>query len=236
MTGADSGSEVPPRGGRVTWASGVRSRAMRVGPLRVAGSRLSGARPGGPRDGQSGLAAGAEPGGPRDGQSGPAAGAEPGGPPGPGGDFLGTAGVAVGRTVQVVIQWVRRHPLEAVAVVLLGLGGLIYPPIWLIGALVATFSKAWSISDKWIGLALPVFLVIVGIVVEVSLTAPSALDHLRPRRLGVRRPPQPDPRPAGRDLPGLAGRARSALARCPALAEGPPVRLSWRDAASSGSR
>ena len=169
MTGADSGSEVPPRGGRVTWASGVRSRAMRVGPLRVAGSRLSGARPGGPRDGQSGPAAGAEPGGPRDGQSGPAAGAEPGGPPGPGGDFLGTAGVAVGRTVQGVIQWGRRHPLEAVAVVLLGLGGLISPPIWLIGALVATFSKAWSISDKWIGLALPVFLVIVGIVVEVSL-------------------------------------------------------------------
>ena len=37
------------------------------------------------------------------------------------------------------------------------------------GALVAIFSKAWTISDKWIGLALPVFLVIVGIVVEVSL-------------------------------------------------------------------
>jgi hypothetical protein len=126
---------------------------MRVAPLRTASSRLSGARPGGPRDGQSG----------------PAAGAEPDGPPGPGGEFLATAGAAAGRTVQLVVRWVRRHPLEAVAVVLLGLGGLIYPPVWLMGALVAIFSKTWSISDKWIGLALPVFLVVVGIVVEVSL-------------------------------------------------------------------
>ncbi len=127
----------------------------------------------------------------------------------------------------MVVRWVRRHPLEAVAVVLLGLGGLIYPPVWLMGALVAIFSKAWSISDKWIGLALPVFLVIVGIVVEVSLDGTHKdWTTLRPRRLGVRRPPQPDPRLAGRDLPGLAGRARSALARGPAVAEGAPVRLS----------
>jgi hypothetical protein len=151
--GAGPGPAVPPRDARVTWASGVRSRAMRIGPVRTASARLSGSRSGGPRDGQSG----------------PAAGAEPDGPPRPGGEFLATAGGAAGRTAQVVVRWVRRHPLEAVAVVLLGLGGLIYPPVWLMGALVAVFSKAWSISDKWIGLALPVFLVIVGIVVEVSL-------------------------------------------------------------------
>jgi hypothetical protein len=151
--GADSGPAVPPRGARVTWASGVRSRAMRIGPVRTASARLSGTRSGGPRDGQSG----------------PAAGAESDRPPRPGGEFLATAGGAAGRTAQVVVRWVRRHPLEAVAVVLLGLGGLIYPPVWLMGALVAIFSKTWSISDKWIGLALPVFLVIVGIVVEVSL-------------------------------------------------------------------
>jgi hypothetical protein len=63
----------------------------------------------------------------------------------------------------------RRHPLEAIAVVLLGLGGLIFPPVWLIGAAVALLSKIWDFRDKWIGLALPVFLVIVGMGAAVSL-------------------------------------------------------------------
>ncbi len=28
----------------------------------------------------------------------------------------------------------RRHPLEFAALVLLGLGGVIYPPVWLLGS------------------------------------------------------------------------------------------------------
>jgi hypothetical protein len=159
--GADAGPGVPPRGARVTWAAGVRSRAMRMGAVRAAGARLSSARPGGSRRDQRGPAAGAE--------SSPATGPERGPVSEREGEFLATAGAAAGRAVRVVVSWARRHPLESVAVVLLGLGGLIYPPVWLMGALVAAFSKIWSIRDKWIGLVLPVFLVIVGIVVEVSL-------------------------------------------------------------------
>jgi hypothetical protein len=50
----------------------------------------------------------------------------------------------------------RKHPLEAVAVVLLGLGGLILPfPFWLIGGLVALRSRVWDARDKWIALGGP---------------------------------------------------------------------------------
>jgi hypothetical protein len=63
----------------------------------------------------------------------------------------------------------RRHPLETTAVVLLGLGGLIFPPVWLIGAVVALTSKVWDIRDKWLGLAVPVVLVIIGMIADVSL-------------------------------------------------------------------
>jgi hypothetical protein len=56
----------------------------------------------------------------------------------------------------------RRNPLEATAVVLLGLGGLIYPLIWLVGVLVALPSRRWDIRDKWLGLAVPAVVTIVG--------------------------------------------------------------------------
>ncbi len=50
----------------------------------------------------------------------------------------------------------RKHPLEAVSVVLLGLGGLILPfPFWLIGGLVALRSRRWDALDKWMALAGP---------------------------------------------------------------------------------
>jgi len=50
----------------------------------------------------------------------------------------------------------RKHPLETVAVVLLGVGGLILPfPFWLIGGLVALRSRVWDARDKWIALAGP---------------------------------------------------------------------------------
>jgi hypothetical protein len=54
-------------------------------------------------------------------------------------------------------------------VVLLGLGGLIFPPVWLLGAAVALASRVWDFRDKWIGLALPIFLVIAGMAAAVSL-------------------------------------------------------------------
>ena len=50
----------------------------------------------------------------------------------------------------------RKHPLEAVSVILLGAGGLILPfPFWLIGGIVALWSRRWDARDKWIALAGP---------------------------------------------------------------------------------
>ena len=50
----------------------------------------------------------------------------------------------------------RKHPLEAVSVILLGVGGLILPfPFWLIGGIVALWSRRWDARDKWIALAGP---------------------------------------------------------------------------------
>jgi hypothetical protein len=56
----------------------------------------------------------------------------------------------------------RQHPLECIAVILLGLGGLIFPPVWLLGALVALPSRLWDIKDKLTGLATPAVVTIVG--------------------------------------------------------------------------
>jgi hypothetical protein len=71
----------------------------------------------------------------------------------------------------------RQHRAEAIAVVLLALGGLIVPiPIWvvgfllwLIGALIAVFSEVWSRPDKWLGVIGPLALVLFGTATIVSL-------------------------------------------------------------------
>ena len=49
----------------------------------------------------------------------------------------------------------RKHPLEAVAVVLLGVGGLILPSLLADRGLVALRSRRWDARDKWIALAGP---------------------------------------------------------------------------------
>jgi hypothetical protein len=66
----------------------------------------------------------------------------------------------------------RRDRLEAVAIILLGVGGAIYQPIWLIGTLVAIASKKWDLRDKWLGLALPVLVVLIGTALDLTLGAP----------------------------------------------------------------
>jgi hypothetical protein len=38
----------------------------------------------------------------------------------------------------------------------------VYPPIWLIGVLVALSSRKWDHRDKWLGLGLPIPLVVFG--------------------------------------------------------------------------
>jgi hypothetical protein len=50
----------------------------------------------------------------------------------------------------------RENLLEAVAILLLGLGGLILPfPFWPIGAIVALFSRLWDIKDKTLAITGP---------------------------------------------------------------------------------
>jgi hypothetical protein len=50
----------------------------------------------------------------------------------------------------------RENVLEAVAILLLGLGGLILPfPFWPIGAIVALFSRLWDIKDKSLAITGP---------------------------------------------------------------------------------
>ncbi len=85
-----------------------------------------------------------------------------------------------------VLARARRNPLETIAVILLGLGGVIYPPVWLLGAIFALACPAppppaqtrsrgsgvWDYRDKWIGLAVPVVLLVVGTTAAVSLGRP----------------------------------------------------------------
>lgn len=62
----------------------------------------------------------------------------------------------------------RRDRLEAISLLLLGIGGAFYPPIWLVGAAVAVASRKWDLRDKWIGLVVPVLAVILGATLTVT--------------------------------------------------------------------
>jgi hypothetical protein len=140
------------------WASGVRARGARV-----VGARGAGRSAGAPaRSGRGSNAGHGESAGQPGSQSAEEqlSGLWP---------DLGPIGAGAGRLARTVLARARRRPLEATAVVLLGLGGLIYPPVWLMGAALALVSRVWDIRDKWVGLVVPVFLVIVGMVADVSL-------------------------------------------------------------------
>jgi hypothetical protein len=78
--------------------------------------------------------------------------------PGPGGPG------PLGRLIRGVVAVTRSHTLEVLAIVLLGVGGAAYPPIWLVGAALALPSKKWDIRDKFFGVTLPVFLLVIGTV------------------------------------------------------------------------
>jgi hypothetical protein len=63
-----------------------------------------------------------------------------------------------------------KHPLESIAVLLLGAGGLIYPfPLWFIGAFLVLFSRLWDARDKWTSLAAPLASALVGGIVIAGL-------------------------------------------------------------------
>jgi len=46
---------------------------------------------------------------------------------------------------------------------------VIYPPVWLLGAVVAVACRGWDHRDKWIGLAGPVILLLAGTGAGVAL-------------------------------------------------------------------
>ena len=60
---------------------------------------------------------------------------------------------SVSEAAQRVWQTSRRQPLEAVAIVVMVLGVLIFPPLWLIGVFIALLSRFWDMRDKMISLA-----------------------------------------------------------------------------------
>jgi hypothetical protein len=56
----------------------------------------------------------------------------------------------------------RDHVLETVAILLLGLGGLILPlPFWPIGAIVTMFSRVWDVRDKTLAVVGPLLVTLV---------------------------------------------------------------------------
>ncbi len=123
----------------------------------------------------------------------------------------------------------RKHPLEAVAVILLGLGGLILPfPFWLIGGLVALRSRRWDARDKWIALAGPPLVTFVVLLIRAVTSAGQFLLRLLPRRRARRRGEYPGRLRAVRGLPYLATAARPPAAHASPLAA-PPLTHTPRD-------
>jgi hypothetical protein len=60
-------------------------------------------------------------------------------------------------------QLARDHLLETIAILLLGLGGLIlWFPFWPIGAIVALFSRLWDVRDKSLAVAGPLLVMLAG--------------------------------------------------------------------------
>jgi hypothetical protein len=76
----------------------------------------------------------------------------------------------------VASAW-RQHPVEAASVTLMVIAGLVYPfplwwagfLIWLLGAVVGLWSRAWDLWDKWGGIAGQVALVVIGSAIALAV-------------------------------------------------------------------
>jgi len=155
--------------------TGLRGVSPRSAGLRSGSPRSNVPRGGGLRSADSPGAApkGAGP------SNAPPRGANPlrGGPAstgrtGPLGRLTGKGGPhGAGRNEMLANAWqlARDNLLESIAILLLGLGGLILPfPFWPIGAVVAMFSRLWDIRDKSVAVAGPLLVALAASV----LTAP----------------------------------------------------------------
>ena len=119
--------------------------------------------------------AGSQPGAPSTGQPANLAAPAPVTSRLPGGRLMlrGGAGALagnVGRWAREAGSMSRRYPLEAAVVILLGVGGLILPfPFWLIGGILAVFSRFWMPRDKWIALTGPLVIALLGTAVTAVI-------------------------------------------------------------------
>jgi hypothetical protein len=78
-------------------------------------------------------------------------------------------GTQVHRVGHSLLALAVRDKLETLAILLLGLGGAVYPLVWVPGAILALISPKWSLRDKVLGLVLPAFLVLFGAILVVAL-------------------------------------------------------------------
>ena len=89
----------------------------------------------------------------------------------------GAAGTLGNRAVDLALDaadLAREHKLETVAVLLLGVSAFIFVfPFWLVAALVggvvAISSQIWTLRDKWVGLAGPPVIALVGTIVAALI-------------------------------------------------------------------
>jgi hypothetical protein len=166
---AQPGKQAPPGDpgtGPVTPAGGSPGAGPRRPVLRSVGPQSTGPRSALPRSGT------AQSGGPRSG------GLRSAGPPGTGrrdvppvgelppgttGNAGGSHGVSGNETLATTRQLARDNLLETIAILLLGLGGLILPYVfWPASAIVALFSRLWDVTDKSLAIAGPLLVTLVG--------------------------------------------------------------------------
>jgi hypothetical protein len=171
--GPDDGF-APPANGRPDPADAARGSRRPDAADAARGSRRPGAGP-------AATAAGPTPASAADGP----AGAAPGRPAWPSAAALSARGqatsagpdysraatllAAASASASRLLARARRNPVEAAAATLLGLGGAAFPPVWLLGVVPALASRAWDYRDKWIGLAGPVLILVVGTALGITL-------------------------------------------------------------------
>jgi hypothetical protein len=161
---AQPGQQAPPGdpgAGRVTPAGGSPGTGPRRPALRSVGPQSTGPRTAGPR--------GATPrsGGPRSGglrsAGSPGARHQDVPPLGAHGNAEGTHGLSGNETLATTRQLARDNLLETIAILLLGLGGLILPYVfWPVGAIVALFSRIWDGKDKSLAITGPLLVTLAG--------------------------------------------------------------------------
>ena len=95
-------------------------------------------------------------------------------PPGATGKAGGSHGVSGNETLATTRQLARDNLLETIAILLLGLGGLILPFVfWPAGAIVALFSRLWDVKDKSLAIAGPLLVTLAGSVLGALIVGGS---------------------------------------------------------------